>query len=410
MLGLCLILLTMTYGIRFSFGVFFQPLQEDFGWTRAVTSTVFSAYMLLGAVFAVLCGWIADRYGPRIVFLAMGFLAALGLGLSSRVDSFWQLLLSYGLLVSAGNGATYPLVASIASRWFKERRTLALAISTSGVGLGSFLFPPFSSLTIDSYGWRTSFLILAALSLVITTTCSLLLRRHPSERALPSEEMGPYQGGSTPNAGVGGISGDFSLSRAMKTRSFALIGAIWFFYSLCLFMVIAHLVRYAIDLGVEPLQAASVMSIMGITSIPARISAGILADRFGRRWVAIVCAAVMAASMLWLTLSSGAFMLYVFGAVFGAAYSGLGPSTNAIVGDTFGVRHLGSIMGALEVAWVSGAAVGPALAGYVFDSTGSYNAAFNLAVGASLVIVVLVVVVTRPQSKDTSPTVGEISG
>ena len=175
-------------------------------------------------------------------------------------------------------------------------------------------------------------------------------------------------------------------------------------------MVIAHLVRYAIDVGLDPLQAAGVMSVMGIASIPSRIAAGLLADRFGRRWVAIACAAVMAASMLWLTLSSGAVMLYVFAAVFGAAYSGLGPSTNAIVGDTFGVRHLGSIMGALEVAWVSGAAVGPALAGYVFDSTGSYTVAFNLAVGASLVIVVLVVLVTRPERKDRSRTAGETSG
>lgn len=410
MLGLCLVLLTMTYGVRFSFGVFFQPLQQDFGWTRTVTSTVFSLYMLLGAVFAVLCGWIADRHGPRVVFLAMGLLASLGLALSSRVDSFWQLLLSYGLLVAAGNGATYPLVASIASRWFKERRTLALAIATSGVGVGSFLFPPFTSLTIESYGWRSSFLILAGLSLVITTTCSLLLRRHPSQSAPPSQEPGPYQGDHAPPAGAGASSDDFSLRRAIKTRSFALIGVIWFFYAFCLFMVIAHLVRFAIDLGVDSLQAAAVMSVMGITSTPARIGAGVLADRFGRRWVAIGCATVMAASLLWLTLSSGALMLYVFGAVFGAAYSGLGPSTNAIVGDTFGVRHLGSIMGALEVGWVAGAAVGPALAGYVFDSTGSYDLALDLAVGASVVIVVLVVMVTRPQRKDSRLTVGETSG
>jgi MFS family permease len=405
MLGLCLILVTVTYGIRFSFGVFFQPLEQDFEWTRTVTSTVFSVYMLLGSVFAVLGGWIADRYGPRVVFLVMGFLAALGLGLSSRAGSFWQLLLSYSLLVSAGNGATYPLASSIASRWFKERRTLALAISTSGVGLGSFLFPPFASWTIADHGWRTSFLILAALSLVVTTFCSLLLRRHPSERAIPSERGETRRGDSTSAEKTGEISGDFSLRQAMKTRSFALMTAILFFYAFCMFMVTTHVVRHAIDLGIDPLQAAAVMSVMGIASIPSRIGAGILADRFGRKRVAIACAGLMAASMLWLTLSSGAFSLYVFAAAFGAAYSGLGPTTNAIVGDTFGVRHLGSIMGVLEVAWVSGASVGPALAGYVFDATGSYYFAFSLAVVASLMIVILILMVKTPRAKGDSESV-----
>lgn len=400
MLVLCLVLVTVTYGIRFSFGVYFQPLEQHFEWTRTVTSTVFSVYMLLGAVFAVLGGWFADRYGPRVVFLVMGFLAALGLSLSSRAGSFWQLLLSYGLLVSAGNGATYPLAASIASRWFKERRTLALAISTSGVGLGSLAVPPFTSWTIADYGWRTSFLILAAVSLVVTTSCSLLLRRHPSESAVPSEAAERHGTGSTSGRDPRGVSVDLSLRAALRTRSFALVAAVLFFYAFCMFMVTTHVVRHAIDLGIDPLQAAAVMSVMGMASIPSRIGAGVLADRFGRKRVAVACAGLMAASMLWLTLSSGTFMLYVFAAAFGAAYSGLGPTTNAMIGDAFGTRHLGSIMGVLEVAWVVGASVGPALAGYVFDATGRYYLAFNLALAASLLIVILLLVLRTSRAKD----------
>jgi len=136
-LAICLIVIAVSYGIRLSFGVFFKSLEQEFAWSRALTSSVFSVYALLGCVFAVLGGWIADRFGPKIVFISMGIFSFLGLAFASLVTEPWQLFLCYGLLVAAGTGSTYPVATSIASRWFPKKRGFAISIVTSGVGLGS---------------------------------------------------------------------------------------------------------------------------------------------------------------------------------------------------------------------------------------------------------------------------------
>jgi OFA family oxalate/formate antiporter-like MFS transporter len=116
-LAACLILLTVSYGIRFSFGVFFQSLEEEFGWTRALTSELFSVYMIFSCIFALLGGWAIDRYGAKKLVIVMGCFAVLGLLLTSQANSPWHLFLSYSLLLGIGTGATFTITAATASRW-----------------------------------------------------------------------------------------------------------------------------------------------------------------------------------------------------------------------------------------------------------------------------------------------------
>lgn len=397
-LAVCLILITISYGIRFSFGVFFESLEQDFGWTRALTSGVFSVYMLIGALFAILGGWVADRYGAKIVFMVMGFFTLLGLLLTSQANALWHFFVSYSLLVAIGTGPTYAVATSIATRWFIQRRGLALAIVTSGVGLGSILMAPVAAYLIADYGWRTSYVAIGFIALIIMIPCSLLLKRTPGEAAL-SKDKQPEAVNLDSSEERSNELRDFSLLQAIRTRNFLLMIFLWVFYAFCLFMVMTHIVRHAIDLGITSMQAASIISVSGFANIPSRILMGIVSDRFGRKRAALICALLMAAAMLWLTESSSLWMLYVFAAAFGAAYGGLAPPLASIVGDTFGVRHIGVIFGVLEVGWVFGAAVGPALAGYIFDTTGRYYLAFLSGVLAALIMVVLILFLRVPTAK-----------
>ena len=164
-------------------------------------------------------------------------------------------------------------------------------------------------------------------------------------------------------------------------------------------MVTTHIVRYAIDLDISPLQAASLISLSGFANIPARIITGMVSDRFGRKLVALICASIMAVSMLLLTQSSSLWSLYVFAVVFGAAYGGLSPPSTAMVGDSFGTRHIGLVFGLLDVGWVCGAAAGPALAGYIFDTNGNYSLAFFIGILSALVIVVLLLFMKASKPK-----------
>lgn len=395
----CLILITVSYGLRFSFGVFFKSLEEEFGWNRATTSGVFSAYMVLCAVVAVLGGWAIDRYGAKIIVIVMGCFASLSLLLTSQISAPWHLFVSYSLLLAIGTGATYTIGVSAASRWFKERRALAIAIVTSGVGFGTLFMSPIASYLITGYGWRTSYMILALIAFCIMVPCSLFLRKAPSETAVPARDK-KAEGINQDAAGEQNDEPEgFSLLQAIRTRSFWLLMCVWFFYSFCLFVVMTHIVRHAIDLGTTDMQAALILTFMGAANIPSRILMGIATDRFGKKRIAVICGLFMAGAMLWLTGSSSLWMLYVFAIVFGAAYGGLAPPTVAIVGDTFGLRHIGVIFGALEIGWAAGAAVGPALAGYIFDTTSSYYLAFLLGMIGMLIVVVLFPMVRAPTAK-----------
>lgn len=400
--ALCLLLITNTYGIRFSFGVFFKSLEHEFDLTRALTSGIFSVYMLLGSLSAFIGGWMADRYGPRIVCLIMGAFTFLGLALSSQVTALWHLFLSYSLLAAIGTGPTYVVATSTATRWFKERRGLALAIVTCGVGLGSILMAPVAAYLIENYEWRFSFLIIGLIALVIMIPCASFFKKAPSEVMVLSEDKNQEtvdpNSLERPKEATG-----FSLSQAFRARNFWLITSIWFCYSFCLFTVMTHIVPYATDSGIAPLQAASILSVLGFASIPSRILMGIASDRFGRKLAGLVAAVLMVAAMVLLIQASSLWMLYVFAAIFGAAYGGLSPSTTAIVGDTFGVRHIGAIMGTLEIGWVLGAALGPALAGYVFDTTGKYFLAFVFGILVALIIIVLFLLIQTPTTQTKEP-------
>ncbi len=366
--------------------------------TRAMTSGIFSVYMILGVFFAIIGGWVADRYGPKTVLLVMGVFAFLGLALTSQVSSLWQLFLSYSLLVAIGTGPMYAVATSEAIRWFTQRRGLALAIVTCGVGLGSIWIAPVAAHFIESFGWRLSFVFIGLIALITIIPSSFFLRKAPSVVvALPEDK----------NKGTVEINNldkpqkeikDLSPRQAIKTRNFWLVVGIWFFHSFCLFTVTTHIVPHAIDLGISPMEAAPILSILGFMSLPSRIFLGTLTDRVGRKPIALLSAILMMAAMVWLMWSSGLWMLYIFAVIFGIGFGGLSPASTAMVSDSFGTRNLGSIMGLLEIGWVLGAAAGPALAGYIFDTTGKYFLAFLLMAVASLIVAILVLFVKLPKA------------
>ena len=117
----CVFISLVIFGIRYSFGVFFTPLEEEFGWSRATTSGIFSTYMILASLFAIISVWALDRYGPKIVLVSMGIITGIGLLLTGRVEQSWQLYFTYSVLLAVGTGGTYAIVMSTGSRWFLKR-------------------------------------------------------------------------------------------------------------------------------------------------------------------------------------------------------------------------------------------------------------------------------------------------
>ncbi|MFC2032581.1 MFS transporter [Chloroflexota bacterium] len=376
-LAACLVISITNAGIRFSFGVFFKSLEEDFGWTRAVTSGVFSVTALLSCIFAIIGGWVLDRYGSRVIFTIMGCFTAVGMLLTSQARTLTHFYLSYSLLLAIGTGPGYITIASTVQRWFIKRRGLAIGIATSGIGLGTIIMTPLATQLIASYGWRASYLIMSLIVLCFVVPSAQLLRQAPSvTTTLPEGKKLKLGKRSTHDGQSHYEPRDYSLLQAAKTRSLWLFISIWFFYSSCLLTVMAHIVRHGIDLGFTPMQAGSILTVIGGANVVGRLTMGRVSDSIGRKQASLICALLLAGAMLWLTQASSLWTLYLFAIIFGFAYGGISPPIGALIGETFGLKNLGTIMGIIEIGWASGAAMGPAMAGYMFDITGSYNYAF----------------------------------
>ncbi len=390
-----LIMTATLVGIRFSFGVFFKSLETEFGLTRAATSSVFSAYTIFTAAFAIIGGWALDKYGPRRVVSVMGLLTGLSLLATSQVGSLWQIFLSYSLILAMGTGGTIPVLMSVVSRWFYKRRGFALGIAMSGTGLGTLLMAPFAAYLISNLGWRMSYVVMGAVAWIVVISLAMLLRRDPSEiGALPdgvkvTGEIEPLNRGK--NSRMTGL----SLPQALRARSFWLMLAAWLLYALSLHLVMTHLVPRVIDTGISTMEASTVLSVMGGFQIISRLFIGRISDTIGRKIPAAVCAVFGIGALIWLMWSHNLWMFYVFAFLFGISWGGLGVTTITMVSDVFGERNLGIIMGALDMGFAIGAAAGSALGGLVYDATNSYAAAFALGAAAMLLIAIFVMLIRR---------------
>lgn len=392
--AVALIILSTLIGIRFSFGVFFKSLEVEFGITRAATSSIYSVYTLFTAVFAIIGGWALDRYGPKLVVGAMGFFTGLSLLITSQATSLLQVFLSYSLILSIGTGGSLIVLMSVVSRWFYKKRGFAIGIAMSGTGLGTLVMAPFAAYMISNLGWRMSYVTLGIIAWIVVISLAMLLRRDPREvGALPdgarSTASKTEARGGENNYRMTGL----SLRQALVTRSFWFILAVFSLYALCLSLILTHIVPRATDTGISNVRASTIVSLMAGFQIVSRLFIGRISDIVGRKMPAVVCGLFGAVALIWLIWSNNLWMFYLFAVLFGLSWGGIGVTTIAMVGDIFGERNIGTIMGTIDVGFALGSAVGAALGGLIFDATNSYTFAFVIGAAAMLVLALLVTLV-----------------
>jgi MFS family permease len=377
----------IAWGAQYSFGVFFKPLLNEFGWTRAVTSGAWALNSTLIGFFGILAGRLSDRYGPRAVVTVSGFFVGISYLLMSKVSTVWQIYLFYGVFLGIGlAGVWVPLMSTVA-RWFFRRRALASGVVTSGVGLGIVIMPPVANRLISSYGWRTSYVIIGAIAMALIVIFAQFLRRDPNQKSLLTDDANAV-GTESPNLQIHG----FSSREATRTRQFWIIGVIFLFLIACMQTGLVHIVPHATDIGMSAASAATILSVIGIVSIGSRIGMGSIGDVIGSKRVMIIILALISVSFLSLLLVSELWVLYLFAVVFGIAFGAFQAVQSPLVADSFGLRAHGAIFGLLVFAASVGGAIGSFVAGRIFDISGSYHWAFMLCVilgAAALTLTIL---------------------
>jgi MFS family permease len=370
----CLILLVQV-GCQHSYGVFFTELCRDLNWTRAMVSGAFSLGFFWHGIIYFVAGSLNDRHGPRLAIAVSALVMGLGYALMSVIKAPWQLYMFYGIIIGTGFGFGFLPVISTASRWFVRRRGTALGLTVAGVGIGTLVLAPFAQFLITKFDWRTSYLILAGLVVVIVLPLSRLMRLDPSEKGLL-----PYGRGeiATENEQLGNsLSSEvsFSLKQATRTSQFWLLSVMYASYPFAVQMVMVHLKAYAVDFGIAEMTAATALGLVGAGGIVGRVVTGSLSDKIGRKACFFVAYLVMAVMLLWLIKARQPWQFYLFSIAFGFGHGSLVPLFPAVIGDWFGTKAHGSIFGMLGIGLGIGGAIGPLLAGYIYDVNGSYDVA-----------------------------------
>jgi MFS family permease len=358
------------YGTRFVFGIFFKPMLTEFGWTRALISGALSLSLLVQGSLAIVMGGLNDRLGPRVVLTLCGFLLGLGCLLMSQIRTLWHIYLFYGVIIGLGmSGVLVPVLSTIA-RWFIKRRNVMTGIALTGIGLGSLLAPPVANRLIAMYDWRVSYCILGCLVLVVGVLAAQLLKRDPTRVG----EV-PYGGDDVGKERTQGGNKGLSLREAAHTRQFWMLCSIFALLGFCYFSIVVHIVPHITDLGISATRGAKILAALGGASIVGNVLGG-AADRIGNKKVCIIGLILASAMLFWLVSITEAWMFYLFVGVFGIGYGVCITSESPLVAWLFGVRSHGVLLGTIAFGFTIGAALGPLLTGYIFDVTGSYQAAF----------------------------------
>jgi len=391
--ALAFLILVIMGGTMYTFGVFFKPLADGFGWTSAAISGAFSLQMVLHGLFYIVTGKLNDRFGPRVVVSGCSLLLGVGYLLMSQISDIWQLYLFYGVIIAIGmSGAFVPLGSTVA-RWFVKRKGVMIGIAVAGISAGTMIMPPVASWLISNYGWRTSYAVIGLTVLVLVISAAQFLRRDPTQMRLLPYGQSEVQGEGS-NLEVLGV----SLQGAMHTRQFWLLCVAFLSFGVFQTAIMVHIVPHAIELGISATAAANIFAAIGGLGIVGRIVMGGTSDRIGCRAALVICFVLLTATLAWLLVAKELWMLHLFAAVFGFGYGGMSALIPPTVAEVFGLRSHGVILGVITFLATAGCAIGAVMAGSVFDITGSYQVAFLICVALSIIGIILSALLRPPSS------------
>ena len=380
----CFAIQAIGIGYYVSYGVFFQQLNAEFGWSRTAISGASSLALIFMGLFGILVGRLNDRIGPRIMMTISGFTFGLGYLLMSRVHTVWQLYLFYGVCVGIGLSAVDVVPLSTTARWFVWNRGKMTGIVKVGTGAGQFVVPLIASLLITTYGWRTSYMIMGTAVLLLLVSIGQFLRRDPGQRGLmPDDEK------KTPSGKRYSFRGDLSLRQALRTRQFWTICFVNLTAVFCLLSIMVHIVPHAQDLGASAPIASGVLATIGGVSMAGRFVSGLAVDRVGSKVIMMTCFILLISGLLWLQVAKELWMLYFFAAIYGISHGGIFTAISPIVAEYFGIASHGALFGIVVFSGTIGGSFGPFLVGYIFDITSSYHTAFWLFTATSVLGLVM---------------------
>ena len=396
--GSAFLVLFLTYGVQYSFGVFVPPMLDDLGWQRASLGGAFSLYSMVYMGFSLVSGRLTDTLGPRRVIGFGGVMLGLGIMATSQVSAQWQLYLYYGIIAALGMSTAYIPCNMTVVRWFNRQRGLALGIVSCGASCGILVVPTLSSYMITLTNWRVSLLTLGASMFVLIIIAARFMVRDPELLGLQTD--GKETLTTDENLGLSEVLNEatgWTLTEARSTLSFWLFLLTFAVILLTTTIPFVHVPVFARDIGLSAIGGSMAVSISGLFALIGSISLGTLSDRIGPKQAVLLSLCVQVVAFLIFLVTKDMVTLYLGAAAFGFFYGGIASLFPALVGDLFGRAHAGAIGGFIFGGAGIIGAWGPAVAGYLRDVDGDYRRAFILCALTIACSLVLFLVLPRPK-------------
>ncbi len=376
------VLLGLFSGLNFLFGVFLNPLVDEFDWTRSTASAAFSINMFMIAFCSIIAGGFSDKFGTRPVLIVGILISGGSLLLSFFIQNLWHYFLFTGVMAGTGRAAIATPVQAFIQRNLTRHRGLATGLAGSGTGLGILILAPLTGYFISNYGWRNSYLYLGVIFFVLAIPAAMSLKPQKRPQATGGDSAGsPAKPEETapilPEASLG-------MREILKRRPFWMIISSHATDCICHSVLIVHLVPIAIEAGIPHIQAAGLVGVMGLGTLIGRIGLGVLADRIGSKWALFTTLVTQTLPVPLLLWTDSPFVFYVIALMVGTGMGGHGTMYPMVTREYYGTRRVGILYGAFISGASSGMATGGFLGGLLHDLTGDYTLSILLSFTAGV--------------------------
>jgi len=398
--GACFVISLYVHGmIGFGFSALIEPLSNEFRWSYLQISLASSLRGVEVGLLAPIVGLLVDRWGPRRLMLGGILLMGLAFLLLSRTASLGMF---YGvfILIALGMTALSPTVTmTTMANWFTRRIGTATGIMHSGVGFSGLMIP-IVVLIVDTLGWRAAITVLGLFLLVIISLLTLIVRHRPEQYGLlPDGEAGVTSMSEKKLLPLETSSKDIGARVAIRSSAFWHIALAMMFQIMLVNAVVTHMIPYVGSVGLPRATAGLIASAVPLTSVAGRLSFGWLSDRIDPRRIMGCGYLMMSLGMVFFTLAAGgnAGLLIPSVALFSIGFGGNAIVRATIIREYFGRRNFGTIHGFIMGVAVAGHLSGPPLAGWVFDTWGSYQGIWLAFAVVAVAPLLLIMTVSKPK-------------
>ncbi|WP_102336386.1 MFS transporter [Salimicrobium jeotgali] len=383
-------------GQTYSNSIFIDYYIEDFGFSRSTVSGLYSAATLVAGITLFTVGRMVDRFGQRVMMIGVGTGLALALFWNSAITGPVMMFVGFFLIRLLGQGSMTLVPNTLVPQWFIKKRGRALSVMAVGTFASSALFPPLNAWLIESFGWRSAWVILGVSILVLFIPVTVwLVRNQPKDvGALPDGTPHKKPGEEEISGEISEVS--WTLKQAMQTRTFWFILFCVMVPALVNTAVTFHVVSIMDMKGLGVGIAATILTVMAVVGFPTTFLTGYLADRFSIHYILAITFFGHILSLVLLFFTSSTLLAFSFAVVWGAVNGFERIALNIVWPNYFGRTHLGSIKGLAQTVMVIGSALGPLPFGIFYDLFGGYQEAILAILIFPVTAVILALLSPKP--------------